>query len=334
MSRRLPTSPLVRILLLLILGGCLAPLLGTPVAAFGERAYESNQVIAGTNNLDVFSGESVAQSFVATDTYRLLNLTLRLRNTGDTTDALSVAIRSDAGGVPSNTDLATAQIVIGNTVLGNYNIPFTAPPTVAGGTRYWIVATCGSLLANHYEWHHSAADVYPDGQAKINLNLGGGWVNPATPTDMYFVNFGQQVEANLTAVVLPGDQDAKPGDLVTFAVWLNNTGGSVASVAWLNDTQLPGLVYVSDTAGSAGSSTTGAAMPMASSASRRTSAAANAPSSRREPRTWPSPMACHASLTTRADASIGPTASRTRACRSRSRGPSPSSDNRSWRCAP
>ncbi len=255
MSRRLPTSPLVRILLLLILGGCLAPLLGTPVAAFGERAYESNQVIAGTNNLDVFSGESVAQSFVATDTYRLLNLTLRLRNTGDTTDALNVAIRSDAGGVPSNTDLATAQIVIGNTVLGNYNIPFTAPPTVASRTRYWIVATCGSLLANHYEWHHSAADVYPDGQAKINLNLGGGWVNPATPTDMYFVNFGQQVEANLTAVVLPGDQDAKPGDLVTFAVWLNNTGGSVASVAWLNDTLLPGLVYVSDTAGSAGSST-------------------------------------------------------------------------------
>jgi len=253
-SRRLPTSPLVGILILVFLATALSPFLATPAAGFGERPYESNQVINGTNNLLVYSGESVAQSFVATDTYRLLNVTLRLRNTGDTTDALNVTIRADAGGVPSSSSLAASSITLGNTNLGNYNIAFASPPSLTRGARYWIVAMCASSLTNAYEWHHSGANVYPNGQAKINLNLGGGWVNPASPTDMYFVNYGQQIDANITTI-LSAVANANPGDLVTFRVYLNNTGGTSAPRAWLNDTQLPGLTYLSDTSGAAGSST-------------------------------------------------------------------------------
>jgi uncharacterized repeat protein (TIGR01451 family) len=245
----------VGILIFVFVATALSPFLATPAAGFGERPYEWNQVINGTNNLDVYSGESVAQSFIATDAYRLLNVTLRLRNTGDTTDALSVTIRADAGGVPSSSSLAASLITIGNTNLGNYNIAFSSPPSLTRGARYWIVATCASSLINGYEWHHSAADVYPAGQAKINLNLGGGWVNPASPTDMYFVTYGQQLDTNLTTKILSAVSNANPGNLVTFRVYLNNTGGSSAPRAWLNDTQLPGLTYLSDTSGAAGSST-------------------------------------------------------------------------------
>jgi hypothetical protein len=64
----------------LLLGAALLPLLSTPAAAFGERVYESNTVISGTNHFPIDSSESAAQSFLASASYRLLNLTLRLRN--------------------------------------------------------------------------------------------------------------------------------------------------------------------------------------------------------------------------------------------------------------
>src|SRR5437867_10289137 len=232
----------------------LSPFLATPAAGFGERPYESNQVVTASN-LNVYTGQSVAQSFVATEMYRLLNVTLRLRNIGDTTDVLNVTIRADAGGVPSSSYLAASTIVIGNNNLGTYSVRFTSPPSLVRGTRYWIVATCASALVNAYQWYHSAADTYAAGQAKINLNLGGGWINPVSPTDMYFLTFGREVDANLTATIVGLMSEGSPGDPVTFRVYLNNTGSSGAVRAWLNDTQVAGLAYLSDTAGAAGSST-------------------------------------------------------------------------------
>src|SRR5437867_3979205 len=92
--------------------------------------------------------------------YRLLNVTLRLRNIGDTTDVLNVTIRADAGGVPSSSYLAASTIVIGNNNLGTYSVRFMSPPSLVGGTRYWIVATCASALVNAYQWYHSAADTF------------------------------------------------------------------------------------------------------------------------------------------------------------------------------
>jgi len=255
-SGRQPTSPLVGVFILLLLGAVLAPFLSVPAAAFGERPFESNTVISGTSHITVSSSESVAQSFVATASYRLTNLTLRLRNTGDITDALSVTIRPDAGGVPSTVALASKNLVIGNTNLGNYAVPFTASqPNLTVGTPYWIVATSASFASNGYEWHHSNADTYAGGQAKINLNFGGGWVNPATPTDMYFVTYGQETEANVSLSMRAASPEAQPGATVTFHVYLNNTGSLPASTAWVNDTQLPGLTYLSDTAPNVGATT-------------------------------------------------------------------------------
>jgi len=252
-SRRLPTSPLALVFVLLA-GAILVPLLAPGAEAFGERSYESNTVISGTNRLDVHAGQSVAQSFTSTQTYDLWNVTLRLRNTGDTQDAINVTIREDAAGVPAVDYLAAQDLVIGTT-LGQYDVSFAARPLLARGAVYWIVATCSSILSNGYEWHHSAGDVYAGGQAKVNLNLGGGWTNPASPTDLYFRTFGRELEANVTAAMSASTSGVDPGELVTFRVYVNNTGTSTASVVWLNDTGLPGFTYVSDTAASVGAST-------------------------------------------------------------------------------
>lgn len=252
MSRRLPTSSAVALLFLLA-GVALAPLFMPPAAGFGERPYDSNQVINGTNHFDVYSGETLAQSFTPTVSYDLLNLTLRLKNRGDLTDALNVTIRPDAAGVPATSYLAATKVVVGNPALGQYDVDFAVGARLTAGVRYWIVAACSSLVTNAYEWHHSGADVYPAGKAMVN-NL-AGWTDPATPTDFYFVTYGREADADLTTSIVATRPEANAGESVTFHVFLNNTGGSVAPRAWLNDTGLAGLAYVSDTAAAAGSST-------------------------------------------------------------------------------
>lgn len=255
MSHRPPTSPLVGFLLLLLAGVALSPFVSSQAAAFGEHPFESNQVIKGTTHQMVYSGQTFAQSFLATASYQLQNVTMRLRNAGDTSDAIAVTIRADAAGAPAATSLALTQVVINNNNIENRNVPFAIPVPVSQGSRYWIVAACASNLPNGYEWHDSGADVYPDGQAQINRGI-GGWVDPpSAPTDMYFVTYGRETDANLTTTIRATSYRASPGDLVTFRVYLNNTGNSAAPRAWLNDTQLAGLTYVSDTAASAGSST-------------------------------------------------------------------------------
>gem|GEM_PF-3104757 len=236
---------------LLFAGAILLPLVATPAAAFGERAYDANTVISGTSHFNVDSGDSAAQSFLASASYRLMNLTLRIRNAGASAP-INITIRTDEGG-PSATILASSQLVIGSTVVANVAIPFAVPASVTAGVRYWIVATSSTSFLSPYEWHHSNADTYADGQAMTTFL--GNWGNPASPTDMYFVTYGRETAANLTHSVRSLRDQADPGDSVTFRLFLNNTGDTAGNVAWLNDTQIPGWTYLADTAASAGSTT-------------------------------------------------------------------------------
>src|SRR2546430_14119183 len=183
-----------------------------PSTPLFRSPFEPNTSTGGLSHITVSSSESVAQSFVATASYRLTNLTLRLRNTGDITDSLNVTIRPDAGGVPSSVALASKDLVIGNTNLGNYAVPFTASqPNLTAGTPYWNVATSASFASNGYEWHHSNADTYAGGQAKINLNFRGGRVTPPAPADMHFVTHGQGTGATPSPSRRAPPPEAQPG---------------------------------------------------------------------------------------------------------------------------
>ena len=141
MSRRLPPSPLAVTFVLLLAAVALVPFLGPPAAAFGERPFDSNTVISGTNNLLVYQSQSVAQSFLASASYRLTDVTLRLRNTGDTTRGITISIRTDAGGNPGSSSLTSRSFVLGNNDLTNAQILFATQPQLTAGVEYWIVAS-------------------------------------------------------------------------------------------------------------------------------------------------------------------------------------------------
>ncbi len=231
-------------LLTVVVGSWLLPY----ASAFGERVYEANTVIGPKDPFFViWSGESVAQSFTASSTYVLLNLTLRLRNTAGAGNAVNITVRPDATGVPSNAVLAWSIVQAGATV-GPVNVPVTPSPTLTVGVLYWIVATKSGPLTQAYEWHHSGTDTYAGG--KVMLNTGSGWTNPATATDMWFVNYGRELDANLSVAMTASPGMALPKDTITFTVYLNNTGTQAARTAWLNDTLPAGLTYLSDTAAS------------------------------------------------------------------------------------
>src|SRR5213593_2556582 len=93
-----------------------------PARAFGEHSFESNTVIGGGDPFfNVWSGQSVAQSFVPSDTYILLNVT----------------IRSDAGNAPAASSLAWSNPISGGTIAA-VNVPLTPTPLLSAGAVYWI----------------------------------------------------------------------------------------------------------------------------------------------------------------------------------------------------
>lgn len=232
-----------------LLGAAVAgPLFASPALGFGERVYDANTVVAPTDPFFlIWSGESVAQSFAASDTYILLNLTLRLKNDAGAGNLVNITIHPDAVGVPSSTFLAWANVQGGGTV-GPVNVPLTPSPTLTRGGTYWIVATKSGPSNQGYEWHHSNANTYPYGRAMVNT--GTGWMNPATATDLWFVTYGRQLDANVTAVMTVSTPMVLPKDTVVFTLHINNTGTLAAPTVWVNDTLPAGLNFLSDTAAS------------------------------------------------------------------------------------
>ncbi len=239
MSRR-PSAPGIVAVLVLLVAGLSLPL-ATGAAAqppFGSRVFESNAIILpGAQSYPVYSGSTVAQSFLVNETYYLENVTLRVVNNGNKFNALNVSIHPDN---PSThypvmgTTLAYAlEITPTNTSEpGDFSWPMNPSPLLLAGQTYWIVAQNGGAQAvNGYDWYSTNGTTYPEGQALLGPPFWAG-----LPVDMYFINFGQEQDANLTAGMSVNLTQARPGQSVTFTAFFNNSGASASSRVWVNDT--------------------------------------------------------------------------------------------------
>ena len=238
------------LLFVLLFGTLASPLLARPVTAYGEHIYEANPVLGLSDPFfDVYAGQTIAQSFTASATYSLFNVTLRLRNVGSSTNTITIAIRPDdpVNHTPAATSLATALV---GTLTGappsNVSIVFSPAPVVDQGGAYWIVASNGAAeKSGGYQWYHSNADTYPGGHADLYNATTGVWASLVT--DMYFVNYGRDLAPAMTAAMSVDRAQAQPDDLVNFTLFYNNTGTQAAPRVWINDTLPSSLSYVSDT---------------------------------------------------------------------------------------
>jgi len=242
-SHRLPASSVA--LLLLVLAALALPFLAGLAQAFGERVFEGNTGISSSKH-EVWVDESVAQSFLATETYRLLNVTLRLQNAGGLSDPLNVSIRPDNGNQPAPLAIASTQIVTGSAI-SLVSVPFPSPPVLQAGRLYWIVATHDGDSSDAYRWYHSNGPTYPNGWAMLNVS-GTGWVDTAPSVDMYFVTYGRVYDPDIDLGMTVSTRYALPKDSVAFTIFFNNSGDQPAGQVWINVTLPPGLAYVSDDA--------------------------------------------------------------------------------------
>lgn len=247
--RHLPTAPSLFLLAVLVLGSVASPLFVGAAAAYGEHVYEANPLLGpGDPYLAVFAQQTIAQSFTPNATFSLLNVTLRLRNVGTSTNTITIAIRPDdpVNHTPGATSLATALVgTLDGAPPANVSIVFSPAAVVTAGDVYWIVASNGATQSgNGYRWYHSNADAYPGGHADLYNATAGTWASLVT--DLYFVTYGREFAATLSPGMTADRSRAQPQDFVNFTLYYNNSGTQATPKIWINDSLPSSLSYVSD----------------------------------------------------------------------------------------
>lgn len=133
-----------------------------------------------------------AQSFVmsAPSADVLARVSFYIRRVGGPNTS-NIRIVSDNGGVPSapsTTALATQAFdyTTVSTTLGWVNIPFTSPPTLTPGVKYWIILDSEDSNTKYWFWCRADSDTYAPGDAlyKSDWSTGGSWTS--LPGDMTF----------------------------------------------------------------------------------------------------------------------------------------------------
>lgn len=245
-----PRAVTLLAVLILAAAGLATPLLAPTTAAappYGSHVFEANPYVEpGAQSYSIYSGSIVAQSFLVNETYYLQNVTLRVLNLGNNRNALNVSIHPD----DPSTHLPVLGTVLAwwleitpnnSSVPTNWSWRFNPPVLLQAGRAYWIVAENeASQPSNGYEWFAAIGDTYPDGSALLGSPSWAG-----LPDDMFFINFGQEYDANVTTAMTVDRTQAQPGAFVTFTVHLNNSGAQAAPWVWVNDTLPSALGNVS-----------------------------------------------------------------------------------------
>jgi hypothetical protein len=160
-----------------------------------NAANVDQQNLSVTNSGFGFNATNwAAQTFQAGVTGQLSRVDLDLFCSGctGTFPNLTVSVRAtDAGGLPTGADLATATIPGFNSGAGGFFAAnFASPATLTAGTKYAVVVRpVSNPSAGIYAYVVSSGDVYPAGPRSTSNNSGASWVLPATSTDMGFITY-------------------------------------------------------------------------------------------------------------------------------------------------
>jgi hypothetical protein len=133
-----------------------------------EQLLDSNEVDSGFKGIQVYDGQNLSQSFIASGTFTLTRISLYVRDL-QTDDNLIVEIYDNndmSDGISNNDEPGTN---ITPAIIANAGdiwewLDFSFSISLTGGQRYWIVASCSQTnKAKSYEWQDSLTDSYPGG---------------------------------------------------------------------------------------------------------------------------------------------------------------------------
>ncbi len=146
---------------------------------------------------DASARRDPAQSFIATSTGIVNEVSVLLKKTGNPSN-LTLRLVSSSGGNPGGSGQQLASGTLNSSwVTTAYNwitVDLSSAPTLTTGQTYWIVLDGGSNATNYYQWAGDVALGYASGQAKVSSNWSsGGWSNVS-----YDLNFRVVIGGNNT----------------------------------------------------------------------------------------------------------------------------------------
>ncbi len=202
----------------------------------------------GGDGIVLFTNSWGAQSFRADTNYTLARVDLWAMENGVANDSATLEVRKDDAGSPNMVAPPLASATA--TAPATYGwVSFNVAPNVllVAGTMYWVVLeTNASSGSRGWTWWNTANDTFIDpGQGELSSSTGASW--SSAPGDFAVRTFGYmetQVQVALTV-----DRTAAPaGDIVTYVIYFNNTGGVPAASVSVTDVLPSGLSYLSDNA--------------------------------------------------------------------------------------
>lgn len=158
-------------------------------AIVAGRIDDDPQVEWPTQGVDQFfatdtTNRDIAQSFTATESGILPQISVYLGKVGNPTSNITVRLATDNAGQPDTSSLASATIPysIVDTNPDWITASFDTPATVANGNKYWLILDYGSnSTSNYWNWRKDATDTYAGNTGRTTNSWSSG---SATWTDV------------------------------------------------------------------------------------------------------------------------------------------------------
>ncbi len=202
----------------------------------------------GGNGQAIFTNLWAAQSFEASANYSLARVDLWALAAGVPNNLATLEVRA---GNASNPDMMVPPLATATTTAWSYYgwVGFNVAPNIllTRGATYWIVLESNASSASRgWTWWNTGNETFlASGQGDASSDAGESWTSVGG--DFAFRTFGYTKPSFQIAMVADRSV-ARPGEVVTFSIFFNNTGSGSAAQIWVNDTLPAGLTYLSDNA--------------------------------------------------------------------------------------
>ena len=201
----------------------------------------------------ISSVQWAAQSFRASASYSLTRVALWGQYSGNASEASTVEVRGDSGGLPGMAMMPLgSDTQFGSSTYGWVNFTFSLPIQLVAGQMSWIVMrNATGVSGSGWSWWNTRADTYlVPGQGLTSANWGATWSSGGIG-DFTMRAFGYE-ETGLLLATVADKKEVGSGNPVGFTIWFNNSGTEVAQQVWINITLPSGFTLNSDNASSIG----------------------------------------------------------------------------------
>ena len=248
-ARRLASIGAVASLILLALASAPQPLIAPKASAAIERAYDQFLGPSPGDYDNAYSNHQIAQSFVASATYRITRIEILIRDVGiDNRVNITLADNNNLDNTPGLPRTYSSGDGPDGWAWVSFALPAGPASQLTAGAVYWIVLQDNTVQqTNAYSWQkRTIPTLYPSGDAASCSGSNCKWTVDPNADYLFkvFGMFGPSIDGwcEVDAMFAGGS------DPLQYTIHFDNTGTQFSPNLWINMTLSPvvDLIYVSD----------------------------------------------------------------------------------------